>query len=287
MAYATFAPVLDAIRGLSWPARRRAKSAVPGPHISRTRGTTAEVIEYRPYRQGDDPRRIDWKLLARTDRVYVRLSEERTIVPTIVVLDASASMAFPVPTHDKWMFARLLSLGLAEVARRGGDPVGMTVVHADTTCTIPPRSRRTVLDEMMRAVDIAPAGSSPLAPAVTAATRHCARLVIVSDFLGDDEAVLSSGRAFLAGGGEVHAVHVVDRSELDPDPKQRLLTDPEQPDLRRPMPSRSRAEYIRRFAEWRETLAREWRHAGARYAMVVPGAEPIRGTIRRLVTPGL
>lgn len=286
MAYATFAPVLDAIRGLSWPARRRTKSAVPGPHISRTRGTTAEVIEYRPYRQGDDPRRIDWKLLARTDRVYVRLSEERTIVPTIVVLDASASMAYPVPTYDKWTFARLVSLGLAEVARRGGDPVGMMVVHASNTSAIPPRSRRTVLDEMMQAVDLAPAGSSPLAPAVTAAARHCTRLVIIADFLGDAEAVLTAGRAFLAEGGEVHAVHVVDRSELDPDPKQRLLTDPEQPDVRRPMPSRARAEYIRRFTEWRDTLARDWRHAGARYAMVIPGAEPIRGTIRRLVTPG-
>lgn len=219
MSYATFAPVLDAIRGLSWPARRRAKSAMAGPHISRTRGTTAEVIEYRPYRQGDDPKRIDWKLVARTDRVYIRLSEERTIVPTMVVLDASASMAFPAPANDKWEFARILGIGLAETARRNGDPVGMMVVHADGTRSVPPRSRRTVLEEMMHAVAIDPAGSSPLHPAVTAATRHCARLVIIADFLGDADSVITAARGFLAGGGDVYAVHVVDGAELDPDPK--------------------------------------------------------------------
>ena len=73
---ATFAPVLDAVRGIGWPALHRVSSAVPGPHISRVRGTTAEFVEHRPYRQGDEPKKIDWKLVARTDRVYIRLSQD-------------------------------------------------------------------------------------------------------------------------------------------------------------------------------------------------------------------
>ena len=281
---ATFAPVLDAVRGIGWPARRRVGSVVPGSHASRVRGTTSEVVEYRAYRQGDDPRRIDWKLVARTDRVYIRLSREHTILPTMLVLDASASMAFPAPTNDKWELARQLGIGLAEVARQKGDPVGMTIVHADGARTIAPRSRRSVLEEMMNAVDLAPAGSVELGPHAQAATRGSMRLVIISDFLGDTDALLGLGRIFVARGGELHAVHVVHRTELDPDKKLRLLTDPEQPELRRPMPPATRAEYVRRFGAWRDLLARDWRRAGASYTMVVPDAEPIRGTIRRITT---
>lgn len=282
---ATFAPVLDAVRGIGWPALRRVRSAVPGPHVSRVRGTTAEFVEYRPYRQGDEPRKIDWKLVARTDRVYIRLSQERAVLPTVLVLDASASMGFPAPANDKWEHARRIGIGLAEVARQKGDPVGLTVVHPGGTRTVPPRTRRTVLEEMMHAVDVAPSGAQPLLPALREAMRRCRRLVIVTDFLGDADALLSATRAFVAAGNEVYAVHVVAQGELDPDPKKLLLADPEQPEVRRPMSPPARAAYLRRFGAWREQLARDWRRAGAVYTMVVPGQEPMRQTIRRLTTP--
>jgi hypothetical protein len=163
--------------------------------------------------------------------------------------------------------------------------VGLTVVHPGGTRTIAPRTRRTVLEEMMHAVDVVPAGSAPLAPGVREAMRHCARLVLITDFLGDADDQLALGRTFVASGGELHVIHVVDGGELAPDPKKLLLSDPEQPELRRPMSPPARAEYVRRFAEWRETIARDWRHAGAVYSMVVPNTEAMRGTIRRITTP--
>lgn len=282
---ARFAPVLDAVRGIGWPALRRVRSAVPGPHVSRVRGTTAEFVEYRPYRQGDEPKKIDWKLVARTDRVYIRLSQERAILPTMLVLDASGSMAFPAPANDKWEHARGIGIALAEVARQKGDPVGLSVVHPGGTRTIAPRTRRTVLEEMMHAVDVEPEGAEPLAPRVREAMRRCARLVLITDFLGDADDLLALGRTFVASGGELHAIHVVDRGELEPDPKKLLLADPERPELRRPMSPPARAEYLRRFAAWRDALARDWRHAGAVYTMVVPNTESMRATIRRITTP--
>ncbi|HEU4641925.1 MAG TPA: DUF58 domain-containing protein [Gemmatimonadaceae bacterium] len=285
MSLATFAPVLDAVRGIGWPALRRVRSAVPGPHVSRVRGTTAEFVEHRAYRQGDEPKRIDWKLVARTERVYIRLSQERAIQPTMLLLDASASMAFPAPGNDKWEHARRIGIGLAAVARHSGDPVGMLVSHVDGRRVVEPRTRRTVLEEMMHAVDVAPSGAQPLLPALREAMRRCRRLVIVTDFLGDADALLSATRAFVAAGNEVYAVHVVAQGELDPDPKKLLLADPEQPEVRRPMSPPARAAYLRRFGAWREQLARDWRRAGAVYTMVVPGQEPMRQTIRRLTTP--
>jgi uncharacterized protein (DUF58 family) len=285
MTLATYAPTLDAVRGIGWPALRRVRSAVPGPHVSRVRGTTAEFVEYRPYRQGDEPKKIDWKLVARTDRVYIRLSQERAILPTMLVLDASGSMAFPPPVNAKWELARQIGIGLAAVARHRGDPVGMTVVHPGGVRVIEPRTRRTVIEEMMRAVEIVPAGSAPLAPPATDAMRRCARVVCITDFLGDSDALLTAARTFVAAGGEMHAVHVVDPGELDPDPRKLLLADPEQPELRRPMSPPARAAYVRRFTAWREELAREWRRAGAVYSMAVPGQEPMRYLIRRITTP--
>ncbi len=285
MLTAAYGAVLDAVRGIAWPARRRARSAVPGPHPSTVRGTTAEFVEYRGYRQGDDPKRIDWKLLARTDRVYIRLSQERTILPTMVVVDASASMAFPVDTKAKWEMACQLAIALAAIARYGGDPVGLAVAHAGGRSFVAPRTRRSVLEEMMQALSVEPAGDAPLTPAVADAIRRSGRVAVVSDFLGDTEDLLAVGRHFVAAGAEMYAIHVVDPLELDPDPKRLLLTDPENPAIRRPMSREARAAYTQRFAAWRAQLAHDWRLAGAVYAMAVPGTESLRHVVRRITTP--
>ena len=288
MSFAAFAPVLDAVRGIGWPALRRVKSAVPGPHMSRVRGTTAEFVEHRPYRQGDEPKRIDWRLVARTDRVFIRLSQERAIQPTMLVADASASMAFPQPGNDKREHARELAVGLASVARHGGDPVGLLVAHRSQPRAVAPRTRRTVLEEMAAALDVVPqAGAgAPLLPAMREAMRRARRIVVISDFLGDDAGdLLTASCGFVALANEVYAIHVVAREELEPYPKKLLLEDPEQPAFRRPMSPPARVQYIRRFAAWREQLAREWRKAGVVYAMVVPGQESLRTTIRRITSP--
>src|SRR5512141_3418821 len=97
-----FAALLGSVRGIRWPARSAVRGGIPGAHTSRLRGISAEFTEYRPYRQGDDLRRIDWKLFARSDRAYIRLSNDRAILPTTILLDATASMAFPVSTLGKW-----------------------------------------------------------------------------------------------------------------------------------------------------------------------------------------
>ena len=106
------AALLDALRTVRWPARRAVRGGASGVHAARSRGTSVELSEYRSYRQGDDPRRIDWKLLARSDRAFVRLSPDHAVLPTMIVVDASASMAFPAATSGKWMQARRLALGL-------------------------------------------------------------------------------------------------------------------------------------------------------------------------------
>jgi uncharacterized protein (DUF58 family) len=272
-----YAALLDDVRSLRWPARRRITGGLPGAHRSRLRGATGEFSEYRAYRQGDDPRRLDWRLLARSDRAYVRLADDHALLPTLVVVDASASMAFPEgghARHAKWRTACGLAVGLAAAAHGAGDPVGLAVGGGSGAGAraLPARSRRGVVLELARALDaITPAGPAALAP-LLARLPASARVVVVSDFLGEDaDAVRQAAGAHAARGGDVHALHVVAAEELAPPRDLALAVDPEDERVRRPFDAAARAEYLARYAEWRASLARAWRRAGASFAQ--SGAE--------------
>jgi uncharacterized protein (DUF58 family) len=278
-----FGRILDAVRGVRWPARRSVVAGVPGAHRSRRRGTAVEFTEYRPYRQGDDPRRLDWKLLARTDRAYVRLTDDHAVLPTTIIVDASASMAYPVVTRAKWWLAAQMTIGLAAVAHAAGDPVGVTVVSGDNVVADIARTTRrrvvTTIAESLSAVVPGAGGGRPLALDRTAPRG---RWVMVSDFLQDDGAGLARARAVAAAGGEAYAIHIVAREEMDPARQALLVSDPEVPALRRPLLPETRRAYLDAFGAWREVLRESWQAAGAWYA-IVETDEPAERAVRRIV----
>lgn len=278
-----YGALLDAVRGLQWRARRPSRIARPGIHPSRVRGTSAEFTEYRPYRHGDDLRRIDWKLFARSDRAHVRISEEHAVTPTSIVLDSSASMNFPDGEGSKWTVAQQLTVALASVSRAGGDPTGV-IVTSRPAATIQPRTRRGLIAEMIRTLhNVTPAGSDALAPAVSAAARSAARIVIVSDFLGDLDDTLRAARELIASGRDVYALHVIARDELDPPAAMSVVMDPETPNMRRSLASETRSTYVRAFGEWRDATAARWLESGSAYRAIIANSEPISRSVRRIV----
>ena len=280
-----YATLLDAVRGIRWPARSSVRGGIPGAHTSRLRGISAEFTEYRPYRQGDDTRRIDWKLFARSDRAYNRLSNDRAILPTMIVLDASASMGFPVATNGKWKLAAQLGVGLGAVARSSGDPVGLVVAGAEPLL-LAPRMRRSVTHEIIRAVSSTrPAGSTPLAPSVSIAAQSGGRLVIVTDFLGDAEELLTVASRLVAAGREVHAVHVIAPEEINPSADAATVSDPEAADTRRALTSDTREQYLAAFAKWRDYIAHEFAEAGVVYSTAIVGDETPDHLVRRITAP--
>ena len=282
-AYDEYAALLDAVRGIRWPARSAVRGGIPGAHTSRLRGISAEFTEYRPYRQGDDPGRIDWKLFARSDRAYIRLSNDRAILPTMIVLDASASMAFPLASHAKWKLAAQLGVGLGAVARNSGDPVGMVITRGDDPVLLPPRMRRSVTHEIIRAVsETVPAGNTPVAPSLSIAAQTGGRLVVITDFLGDAADLLAVASRWVVAGREVHAIHIVAREELDPARESAMVSDPEASEIRRPLIGEARDRYVEAFTAWRETIAHDWTDAGISYTMAVPGDETTEHLIRRI-----
>jgi uncharacterized protein (DUF58 family) len=249
----------DSLRGLSWPARHRTVGSLPGAHRSRLRGAAPELSEYRLYRQGDDPRRLDWKLLARTDRAYIRLAEDRSLLATWFIVDASASMAFPEDTKAKWKLA-----------------VDVTLPRT------PARSRRGTLGEMASTLQaVEPAGGAVLAP-LLADARPGVRVVVVSDFLGDEEQTRTAASALVAANCDVHGVHVVAGEELDPSAPAIRAIDPEDASITRAFDAALRSRYVANFGAWRDGVAAAWRHAGATWTVVTTDEDPALA-VRRVI----
>jgi uncharacterized protein (DUF58 family) len=269
---------------MHWPARRVTRGLYQGGHRSRRVGSSPEFMQYREYRQGDEPSKIDWKLYARTGRIAVRQTHDDSSFRTSVLLDASASMAYPQPTLAKWNLAASVAFGLCAVAQGDRDPVGLAVVSGGDLQLLPPRARMSTTANVLRMLmDVVPSGARPLAP-VLAMLRTSNRIAIVSDFLGDAEALLEQAGEMVASGREVFAVHVVAREELEPRDLGNLVVDPEEETVRRPLDATGLAEYRRAYAEWREALAASWRAAGAVYQLAVTD-QPADGIIRQVVTP--
>jgi uncharacterized protein (DUF58 family) len=280
MAGTAYGELLDAVRGIRWPARAPVRAALSGTHQSRQRGTSAEFNEYRLYRQGDDTRRIDWRLLARSDRAYIRLATDRTVLPTLLAVDGSASMDFPRGAGSKWDFARSIAVGLAGVAHAQGDPVGL-VVAAKGRVELEPRSRRSVVWEIGRALsDVEPGGTAAVAELLKGRSLP-PRLVVFSDLLGDLGSLYQVLRAHTAAIGEAYVVHILSPLELDPPERTVLAVDPEDDRLRRPLTVQSRGAYLEAFARWREEAALGCRSSGATYLTATTDERPDR-TVRRI-----
>jgi uncharacterized protein (DUF58 family) len=161
-----------------------------GVHAGRERGAGVEFSEYRAYAPGDEWRRVDWKLLARADRYYVREAERDSHVALWLVLDASASMAEPsrsIEGLDKLAYARTLLACLGAIAQRQGDAFGLAVLSNGRVQVVPaargPRQLQRVLAKLQQ---VQAAGVLPDAESLRSSLRFAgspALIFAASDFL--------------------------------------------------------------------------------------------------------
>ncbi len=284
-----YGALLDALRGVRWMARLRPRTTTVGAHIARRIGPNVEVTEYRPYRQGDDPRRLDWKLLARTDRAYVRLAPDIATSPTLILLDGSASMGAGLGGATKWRQARMLCVGLAAVGRGAGDPVGLLIALGTGARRLAPRARGDVVREMIRVVDDLTVDAAPQLAPLLEGMRGVERVVIISDLLGDADALLGRGASLVARGAEVIVVHLVSRAELSLGVERAVAVDPEDATLRRPLARTAHRAYDASFGEFRTAMRSRWLATGARYVEITddqPPADAVRTLVRAAAGTG-
>jgi uncharacterized protein (DUF58 family) len=213
--------VLAGIADLELVARIVVEGLVSGLHRSPFHGYSAEFSQYRHYRPGDDLKYVDWKLVARTDRLYTKQFRETTNMASAIVLDTSGSMNFPAaaqpfsPAVSKIRYAVIAAAALAHLISGQGDAVGLLAGER----FLAPRAGRRHLRGLLAALASLTASSGGSATDnVRRASERLERrglLLVLSDFYDDEERTLSELRRAARMGHEVVLLQIVSRDELE------------------------------------------------------------------------
>lgn len=209
--------VLARIGDLELIARSVVEGFITGLHHSPQFGLSVDFAEHRAYMPGDDIRRVDWRVFARTDRHYVKQFESDTNTDFTVLLDASASMGFGAAGITKFEYARMLAACLAYFSNRQRDRVGLALFADDQLTRIPAGARRLelILHELDRAT---PRGSGGLAAPLRKMSEHLRRrsiVALISDFYEEPARITEAVRQLRQRGNDVIVFHVLDRAEVD------------------------------------------------------------------------
>ena len=206
-----------------------------GLHRSPRRGFSVEFAEHRMYQPGDDLRYVDWKLLGRNDRLYLKQYEEETNLRAMLVCDVSASMAWssaPAALLSKLEYARRLAAAIALVLLRQRDATGLLAFDEEVRAIVPARVRGTHWRVIGQALDGLDAGrgtaAEPALRRVVGLLRRRGLVVFISDLLLEPELVLRALGYLRHRGHQVLVLHLMDPGEVElGGPAEARFEDPE------------------------------------------------------------
>ena len=277
---------LQSLRDLELMTKATVEGLRQGLHRSPFHGYSAEFSQYRHYRPGDDLKYVDWKLFARTDRIYTRQFRETTNLSALFVLDVSRSMEYPGRHQGtKFALARMVAAVLGTLVLDQGDAAGLLAVD-ERAHFVPARSGhhhlRVFLAEL---ASLTPAGSTSIAEALRRAATIVKRrgLVVVISDLYDDEAAMGQIRRLSRMGHDVIVMHTLSREELtldvggaaefvDLESDRRLMVEP----------GAARESYVATVTRWLSDLEQQLRRDGVDYVRLITD-EPIEPALRRFL----
>jgi uncharacterized protein (DUF58 family) len=251
--------VLGRIKDLEFVARTVVDGFISGLHRSPFLGLSIDFAEHRAYMPGDDIRRIDWRLFARTDRYYVKEYEADTNANFVTVLDVSRSMDYGSQGMTKLEYAKFLSACLTYLSSKQRDRVGLITFGDDIVDVVPASAKHfdTVLHTLDRLQPV-PRGEfvAPLRKVAETLNRRSI-IAFISDLYEDPEVVVESLNGLRFRGHDVVVFHLLDPAEIvfafdesgsyqDLETGQKLSVIPEQ----------LRAAYQERISEHRRRLAK-------------------------------
>ncbi len=250
---------LMSIRNLELRARVVVEGFWNGLHRSPYHGFSVEFTEYRQYTAGDDPRYLDWRLFARSDRYFIKKFEDETNLRCYLLTDNSRSMTYGSTAYTKADYAATLAATLAYFLYLQGDAVGLLTFDEQLRQYLPPRHRTGHLRHLMHALEQPAAGRSTnlAAPLKRAAdiVRKRSLIVLISDFLAPLERLEGDLTALAACGHELIVFQVLDPAELTFDVGDAaMFQDLESGRVLFIDPSAARKEYLRRLETHCATL---------------------------------
>ncbi len=257
------------IQGLTLRAKTIVEGFTAGLHRSPLHGFSVEFSEYRPYVLGDDPRNLDWKLMARTDRYYVKQYEDETNRRCYIAIDHSRSMNYGNGQVTKAQYAQTLAATLAYFLHAQRDAVGVITCGTDSSEFLPPLHRRGHLQHLMHVLEQPSEGrQTSLADGLSklaGLSRRRGLVVLISDLL-TDPASLEKPLGYLRGRGhQVLMLRVLERGEIDLQlPSSLLLRDLETGREIYVDPEQARQTYVARFQQHAQALNDICQRRGAR-----------------------
>lgn len=233
--------VVSRLSRLDLIARLVVEGFITGLHRSPYHGFSVEFSEYRAYQSGDPLKQIDWKVWARTDRFYIKQFEEETNLKAYILLDASGSMAYGSGKITKLQYATWLCAALAYLMLLQRDAVGLGLFDTGLQRYLPPRSVFSYLSLLLREMHHAKGeGDTDIAHTFHSLAERIKRrglIIIFSDLLDDQEAVLNGLKHFRHQKHEVIVFHILDPMEyqllfpketmfIDMETGEKISTDP-------------------------------------------------------------
>jgi len=257
---------------LEFLANQVVEGFITGLHKSPFHGFSVEFAEHRLYNTGESTRHIDWKLLARTEKLFVKRYEEETNLRCRILLDTSGSMRYPEAQgddqHSKFTFSVYAAAALTEIMRRQRDAVGLTTFAQQVDFHSPAKStfshHKFLFDEMERIMD--DASSSSKTSAVDAFHEVAERIprrslvVVFSDMFDNSEReqeLFSALQHLKFNKHEIVLFHVTNKkTELDFDFENRPYTfiDTETGEQVKAHPNEIRDTYLAEIVKFRDEL---------------------------------
>ena len=209
--------VLARIGNLEMVSRSVVDGFINGLHRSPYFGASVDFAEHRGYVPGDDIRRVDWRLYARTDRYYIKEYEADSNSNFAVLLDVSKSMGFGSDGLTKLDYGRMLAGCLTYLVHKQRDRVGLVAFDNDIVEFVPPSAKH--MDVALHVLDrLKPANPGSLREPMNKVAEHFGRrgvLVLVSDLYEEPDAVMDAIGPLRFRGHDVVVFHLLDRAELD------------------------------------------------------------------------
>lgn len=279
------------LRLLELDVRRRLDGLLQGNHLGLVPGPGSEPGEARPYQPGDDVRRMDWAVTARTTEAHIRETVADRELETWLVVDLSASLDFGTTGCEKRDLVVAAVAAISHLTRGGGNRIGALVSNGDTLLRVPPRGGLAHARGLVRKVAEMPRAAEGVRGDLAAAVEQLRRpprrrglAVVISDFLGSTE--WTRPLRALTQRHELVGIEVLDPRDIDlPDVGTVVLADPETGRQREVTASPLlRKEFAAAAAEHRTSVAAGLRSANAGHLVLRTDSDWIADTVRFVVT---
>jgi len=213
------AEAISRAEALGLHARYVVEGYMSGEHKSPYRGFAVEFAQHREYPHGDDTRHIDWKVEARTDRLFVKQYEQETNYVANILLDGSESMMYGSGEHTKLQYAKMTAAVLSYLILHQRDAVALGIFDKDVQDYQPrSNSKATIHNLMSRLASFEGTEETDIAGNLhnmAVQTPRKGIFILISDFFDDEEAVMEGIQHLRFIGHEVIVFHVLDPYELE------------------------------------------------------------------------